>query len=296
MKAIVYLVIFFIQFSVHAQTFTDKIVQEFSFEKKSIDNALMVANINGNVSVRGYDGEKVLVEVTRTIKAKTPERLDKGKATIRIGVIDRADTLILYTEGLCNSFGKQTGKKGGDWARRNGWGYNWDNKNDDCKELFDYSLDYVISVPLAVNIIISTVNQGDVEVEDLKGGILANNVNGSIKLSNISREVNASTINGDVDISYTRNPDKPCRFYTLNGDINAWFQKGLSADMSFESFNGELYTNVPLLESLPVVVEKKDTDRGTKFKINGNRFKVGSGGVVLDFETFNGNVYVKEKI
>jgi DUF4097 and DUF4098 domain-containing protein YvlB len=135
-----------------------------------------------------------------------------------------------------------------------------------------------------------------VEVENLKGGIVANNVNGSIKLSNISREASASTINGNVDITYTRNPEKPCRFYTLNGDINAWFQKGLSANMSFESFNGELFTNVPQLESLPVVVEKKDTSKGTKFKVNGNRFKVGNGGVVLDFETFNGDVYVKEKI
>jgi hypothetical protein len=43
-------------------------------------------------------------------------------------------------------------------------------------------------------------------------------------------------------------------------------------------------------------VEKKETEKGTKFKVNGNRFKVGNGGVLLDFETFNGNVYLKEKI
>ena len=33
-----------------------------------------------------------------------------------------------------------------------------------------------------------------------------------------------------------------------------------------------------------------------KYKVNGNRFKIGSGGATfLDFETFNGNVYLKEK-
>lgn len=295
MKTIILVIAALLQGTVFAQSFTEKITKELSFEKKGVDNALMIANINGSIKVTGYDGDKVLIEVTRTIKAKTPERLEKGKAQIKLGIIDRADTLILYTEGLCSRFGK-TSKKNCDWGHRNGWGYEWNDREEDCKELCDYSFDYVIKVPMSVNLLMSTVNDGDLEVENLKGGIVANNVNGGIKLSNISREASASTINGDVDITYTKNPDKACRFYTLNGDINAWFQKGLSANMSFESFNGELFTNVPRLESLPVAVEKKETEKGTKFKVNGNRFKVGDGGVVLDFETFNGDVYVKEKI
>ena len=295
MKTIIFIITILIQYTVSAQSFTEKITKELSFEKKGVDNALMISNINGNVKVTGYDGDKVMVEVTRTIKGKTPERLEKGKAQIKLGIIDRADTIILYTEGLCSRFGKSS-KKNGDWGQRNGWGYQWNDKDDDCKELVDYTFDYVIKVPMSVNLLVSTVNQGDLEIENLRGSIMANNVNGSIKLSNISREATASTINGNVDITYTKNPEKACRFYTLNGDINAWFQKGLSANMSFESFNGELFTNVPRLESLPVAIEKKETEKGTKFKVNGNRFKVGDGGVVLDFETFNGDVYVKEKI
>jgi DUF4097 and DUF4098 domain-containing protein YvlB len=285
-----------IPLSSKAQSFTEKVNKEFTFEKKGVNNALLVANINGSITVTGYEGDKIMVELTRTIKAKTPERLEKGKAQIKLGVMDRADTIILYTEGLCSHFGKSK-KDQGDWSHRGGWGYQWNNQdNEDCKELCDYSFDYVIRIPMTVNLMVSTVNDGDIEVENLRGSIVASNINGSIKLSNISREANASTINGDVDITYTKNPEQACRFYTLNGDINAWFQKGLSANLSFESFNGELFTNVPHLESLPVIVEKKETEKGTKFKVNGNRFKVGSGGVVLDFETFNGNVYVKEKI
>ena len=96
-------------------------------------------------------------------------------------------------------------------------------------------------------------------------------------------------------LSMRRNPQKDCRFYSLNGDINAWFQKGLSASMSFESFNGSFYTNIDNLEALPVQVEKKNVDEGVKYKVNGNRYKIGSGGAYLDFETFNGNVYLKER-
>jgi hypothetical protein len=297
MKPINIILTLFISITSFAQSFTDKITREYTFEKPGIDNALMVANINGGITVAGYDGDKIRVEVTRTIKAKTPERLEKGKAQIKLGVMDLADTIILYTQGICSQFGKKDmDKEKGDGPHRQSWGYLWNNQEEDCKEWCDYTFDYVIKVPEAVHLILSTVNQGDIKIENLKGGIVANNVNGSITLSNISREANASTINGNVEIAYSKNPEKACRFYTLNGDINAWFQKGLSANMSFESFNGELFTNVPQLEPLPVEVEKSETPEGTRFKVNGNRFKVGKGGVILDFETFNGDVYIKEKI
>jgi DUF4097 and DUF4098 domain-containing protein YvlB len=129
----------------------------------------------------------------------------------------------------------------------------------------------------------------------VNGALKVENINGGIKLKNISREASATTINGNVDIEYAKNPNKACRFYTLNGDINAWFQKGLTANMAFKSFNGEFFSNVKSLESLPVELEKEQSQNGTKYKLTGNRFKIGSGGALLDFETFNGNVYLKER-
>jgi len=295
MKLLIILISIFLPLSVISQSFTEKITKEYDFEKKGVQNTLMVANINGSIKVTGYEGEKILVEITRTINAKTPERLEKGKQQIKPGVIDRADTIILYTQTLCNQFGR-VNKENDNRSDHNRWGYLWNSRENDCQEMVDYIVNYQIKIPVNVNLIVSTVNDGHIEVEHLNGAIVANNMNGGIRLLDISREVNARTINGDVDITYARNPQSASRFYTLNGDINAWFQKGLSANMSFESFNGELFTNVTQLESMPAVVEKKESSKGTRFKVNGNRFKVGNGGVALDFETFNGDVYVKEKI
>lgn len=280
-----------------AQNFTDKITKELSFERKGAENALMVANINGDVKVTGYDGDKIMVEVTRKITAKTTERLEQGKTEIQLGVIDRADTLIVYVEGTCNNFGKRA-KNERSWNSPNGWGYNWSENSGrgrNCNPPYDYTLDFTIKVPASVNLILSTINDGNVTVENVKGTLKVENVNGSIKLTGISREATATTVNGDVDVEYVTNPLKDCRFYSLNGDINAWFQKGLAANMSFESFNGDLFTNVDQLESLPVTVEKEERTNGTKYKVKGNRFKIGNGGVFLDFETFNGDVYLKEK-
>jgi DUF4097 and DUF4098 domain-containing protein YvlB len=155
-------------------------------------------------------------------------------------------------------------------------------------------MNYTVKVPAGLSVRVSTINNGDVTVNNVTGTVYANNINGSIKLSKLAGKTHASTINGDVDLDYVSNPSSDCRYYTLNGDINANFKKGLGASVSFESYNGAFYTNVDELEALPVEMEKKETSKGVKFKIRGNRFKIGKGGVLLDFETFNGNVYLKE--
>lgn len=278
-----------------AQVHTEKISKELTFEKPSNDNTLMIANISGDITVSSYAGTKIIVEVTKTIKAKTTERLEKGKKEVQLGLLNEVDTLILFVDGTCNTFSKQNRKAKGDSKWMRNWNYNWNNCDQNCREEYDYTMDFVVKVPASINVLISTVNNGDLVVENVNGAVSANNVNGSIKLTNLMREAQASTINGDVDIVYAKNPQQDCRFYSLNGDINAWFQKGLAATMSFESFNGDFFTNIDQLESLPVQVEKKNTSDGIKYKVSGNRYKIGSGGAFLDFETFNGNVYLKEK-
>ncbi len=139
------------------------------------------------------------------------------------------------------------------------------------------------------------MNNGDVKVENVTGTVRANNINGNIALRNIAGPTNASTINGSVDLEYSQNPPQECRYYSLNGDINAWFRKGLTANLTFESVNGALYTNVDDVESMPIALIKKPAERGIRYKIVGNQYKIGKGGVLLDFETFNGDVYLHEK-
>jgi hypothetical protein len=273
-----------------AQVHTEKITRELAFEKIGPGNLVIVANINGAIQVEGYDGDKILVEVTKKITAKSEARLQKGISDIQLGVIDRADTMVLYSQTPCNSFGRKEGKRGS----RN-WGYNWTSNCENCNLDYDYRMEFTLKIPRTASLEVSTINEGDVEVRNVNGAMTASNINGSIRLLNLMREAEAHTINGDVDIEYAQNPSKDCRFYTLNGDINAWFKKGLAANMSFESFNGSFYTNVESLETLPTEVRKENTNEGVRYKINGNRFKVGKGGALLDFETFNGNVYLKER-
>jgi hypothetical protein len=57
--------------SATAQTFTETIKKEMAFEKAGVENTVLVSNINGDVHVTGYAGNKVLIEVTKKIWAKT---------------------------------------------------------------------------------------------------------------------------------------------------------------------------------------------------------------------------------
>lgn len=283
-------------YGLSAQTHEEKINRELSFEKKSTANAVMIFNINGDVKVEGYDGDKVLIVVEKIIRGKTVARLERGKSEIQLGVLDRADTLILYVEGFCNTFGKLTRDRYHHNKKWAGWGYDWNDCNhNQCKKDYDFTMNFTVKVPATANVCVSTINDGDLEVTQVKGHVLADNINGNILLKNLSGGTDVSAINGDVDLDYVQNPNEKCRYYALNGDIRANFMKGLMAKVAFESFNGDLFTNVDELESIPVAVEKEMTEKGIKYKIGGSQYKVGKGGVLLDFETFNGNVYLKEK-
>lgn len=280
------------------QTATETITRELAFEKKSAANALLVFNVNGNVTVTGYEGDKVLVEVKKKITAKTEQRLEEGKEEIQLGIIDRADSLFLYVKGTCNPFG-QSQRKRGSWSRKfGGWGYNWDNnhRDNECRERYDYTLEFTIKIPSSLNLVASTINGGDIEVTGVNGQVTADNINGSIRLSNISGATRASTINGSLNLDYSGNPNADSRFYSLNGDIHANFRKGLGAQLAFRSFNGDLYSSVNEITPMGVTLEKTDKGgEGIRFRVDGNRYKIRHGGPLLDFETFNGDVFVKEK-
>jgi hypothetical protein len=156
--------------NVYAQlTHTEKSTKEFTFEKKDVNNTLLIENINGSVAVTGYSGDKIVVEVTRTVRAKTQARFDKAKEEVKMGVIDLADSIILYSSDGCTRFGRGTPNN----RDRNGWSYNW-NERDGCRTEYEFELDFVVKVPAGINIDVSTINNGDVAVQGVTGIVIAN--------------------------------------------------------------------------------------------------------------------------
>ncbi len=279
-----------------AQSSTEKINKTIGFEKKSAQNALLVYNIDGDVTIEGTTGDQVVIEVEKIIKAKTPERLQSGKDAIQLGIIDRADTIILYVKGTGQEFGMRNFKNGNKsyWGYYNHgenegrWGSDWNNPP------YDYQMNFKIKLPAGIHVLASTVNNGDVVVNNVTGKVKARNVNGSISLSGMAGATDANTINGNVDINYIKNPTEDCKYYSLNGHVKVNFPSSVSGTMSFKSFNGDLFTNIDPLENMPPTVTKTETGKGTKYKIEMQRFKIRNGGPHFDVETFNGDATIKE--
>jgi DUF4097 and DUF4098 domain-containing protein YvlB len=171
---------------------------------------------------------------------------------------------------------------------------NWDGP----KIPYHYELNFTVKVPYALNLHVSTVNGGDVNVNDVTGLLNVHNVNGAIKIVNAKGAAKAKTINGNVEVNYVTLPPGESDFQTLNGDIKISYPAALSVDCQFKTFNGNFYTDFPDVETLPVRVVKNSENQSAKtvYKLNTiTSIRIGKGGPTYKFETFNGNIYLKKQ-
>ncbi len=288
MKNLYLVIILLYSCSTFAQEHVEVIKKELQFSKTNANNLLTVNNVNGHITVEGYSGKTILLEVKKTISGKTQSKLEQGKKEVELGIHEEDNGIIVYTKTPCSDVR---------YEKSDDDSWNWRTWKNNCNwgSGIHFNFDIKIKIPYDLNIDVSTVNDGDVVVQNVAGEVKAHNINGNISLKKIADKTYAHTINGDVDIEYSKNPEKDSKYYSLNGDINAYFQKGLSAKLTFESFNGDFFTDFDNVEVMPTLVQKKAKGKGIKYKVGGkSNLKIGTGKVLLDFETFNGNVYVKE--
>lgn len=266
---------------------TERISKEFT-RPTGAAASMVIYNINGSINVEGSETDKVSFTVDKRITAKNQETLEIGKNEFKLVFEQRGDTIMAY---IAEPFDSRPNRNVG---RPN----NWRDRNDRRIE-YDFTLDFTVKVPRGMNVSVSTVNRGDVTVTDVAGALRVRNVNGAIALTNVRGATDAHTVNGNVDVSYLAGPPEKSSYYTLNGNITVNCPANLSADLQFKTFQGEFYTDFTDTQILPVQVVKSQENRGDKivYKLNKTTaIRVGTGGKVLRFETFNGNVYIKKQV
>lgn len=279
MKLICLLLAFFRQLAV-AQEDKENIVKEFTFPNAGNNNVLYIENINGGVTVEGYSGNKVLVEVEKILKARNEEDLEKARKEVKLGIEQSGDSIKLYID---NPYV---------YRRKDGRiRYDFDN---DWNQDYNYIFNYKVKVPHQTTLAVFTVNKGNITVANTIGRVHASNVNGSITLQQITGKTRANTINGDIKATYTAIPPENSDYKTLNGDIEISYPQNLSADLRFKTTNGEAYTDFAIAENLPVTLQKGNTHKGTTYKLEGNSgIRIGKGGLQHSFEVFNGDITIK---
>lgn len=265
-----------------AREFKEHISKEFNLSKDAAGSTLFIYNISGFIKVEGYAGNKVLLEMDKTITADDDKTLETGKKEFRLAFDERTDTIMAYIAEPYDS------------RPRRRWQY-----NDDRREIdYNYNVDFTVKVPFGMNLHISTVNDGIITVNNVSGTLNINNVNEEISVKNAKGTTFAHTINGDVSVNYLTNPPEESSYYTINGNIHVSYQPGLSADLQFKSMNGDFYTDFQEVERLPAMVTKVQEKKGDGivYKLNAiTSIRFGKGGKIFKFETLNGNVYIKKQ-
>ncbi len=279
--------LFFVSFplqAVKAQSSTETIQRTARFQVAgNSENSLNIYNIQGHVTVEGYDGDEVRIEAIKKIDADSQRDLERSEEEIEFVVEEEGDRILVYIDAPFIHV-----KKRGDRIS-----YNIRDWDDD----YDFVFDITIQAPRNINLRASTINNGKVVVENIRGGELdISNVNGKIELVNVSGTTDAHTVNGDITASYTENPTSNSNYQTINGTIEVLYPEDLSADILFKSMHGDLYTDFQNLKRLPARVDQeKDSRRGeTTYRIGKQApLRIGNGGPEFSFEVLNGDVYVK---
>lgn len=260
---------------------TERIKKEISFSE-DVGKALIIRNVFGSISVEGYSGNKVLVEVEKTITSDNTQGLELGKQELQLKIIEDKKGIILHPDAPYMEFDK------------NNLSYRWCNNNEELP--YEHGLTFTVKVPYNTQVDVGTVNNGEVLVKNTRGNsVKARNINGGITLTNITGKTLVNCINGPVNISYANNPTSSSEYYSLNGDINISYQKALSANISFKSMNGEMFTDFDINKQFMKTQKKSGEVNKPKYKYEARPVvQIGNGQVDFDFETLNGNVFIKK--
>lgn len=227
-----------------------------------------ISLVSGSITVRGTNRKDVQV-ITRPSADRPPRRSDPDAAGMR---------------RIPQSAGFRITEQ--------------DNRVRVSSDSPNRHISFEIEAPARANLKLSTVNDGEIAVENIDGDIDVSNVNGGIRLTNVAGTVNAGTTNGDVHATLTRVADqKAMAFTSLNGDIDVTLPPSTKANLRLRSDRGDVYSDfdVQLAPSAPVVEEGRGGNG--RYRISRNRSVVGAingGGPEFELRTFNSNVYVRK--
>ena len=157
---------------------------------------------------------------------------------------------------------------------------------------------FEIEAPMRTNLKLSTVNGGEILVENVDGELTVSNTNGGITLNSVAGSVVAGTTNGNVRATLTRvTAQKEMAFTSMNGTVDVTLPAATKANLRMRSNNGDIYSDfdVQLAASAPVVQESRGSNG--RYRISRNQSIVGAingGGPEFELRTFNSNVYVRK--
>lgn len=248
----------------------------------SASNELSIHNINGAVTVTGYDGSEIRVTARREFRG-SPAEIRRAEEEMEFLVEEEGGRVRIYLDAPFIEIRRRDGS----------FDYRVERHGDSYSFLYDIT----VEVPRNTRLRAGTMNRGDVTVRGTNGSVEAHNLNGNIALADMAGRTTARTLNGDITATYRQAPSEDSEYHTLNGRIEVYYPADLSADIHFKSLKGDLYTDFEKVQRLPAGVSETGRASGQKSRYRVDKFapvRIGGGGPVFRFEVLNGDVYIRK--
>jgi hypothetical protein len=238
----------------------------------SKDGTIDVDNVNGWITVTGDGGNTIRVDGEKVVRADDAAEMARGKKEVVLDVNEKDGVAQLYVNGP---------------FRGDNHGYHEHN------ERYEVTYNFTIRVPRATALRLHSVN-GKIDADSTAGKFDLRTINGAMTMTNAAGSGSAETLNGSTTVTFRENPKADCLFKSFNGHVDVGFLPGLGANVHVKTFNGAAYTDfdATALAGGAGQAERKDG----KFVYRTNKessLRIGAGGPELKFETFNGNIKIR---
>jgi len=280
---------------------TDKATVPFSNPSKP--GRIEASVHNGSIIVKGYEGKEVIIEA----RAREKKLSEEDANAVQI-IAEKVEKSLMAIKATGAKAVPEEKKKASEKAagmhliQSVTTGLTVEEENNLMEinvESFKRAVDLTIQVPSSSSLELSTFNNGDIIVENVNGEIEVNNHNGALKLSGVSGVVVANTFNGDVTVNFAKvAPDKPMSFSTWNGDIDVTFPADIKANVKMKSERGDIYSDYEIkITATPASAVEDKRKEGGKYRISfgeGISGTINGGGPEFQFNTFNGNIFIRK--
>lgn len=233
--------------------------------------SLNVGLINGSIKVTGYAGKEVIIdaETLPSTNSNKKEKVDDSASGMKR--ISPRNGLELSAEEKNNKV----------------------NVNSSSHR---QSINLNIKVPQQFSLKVSTINNGDIVIDNVTGELEINNVNGDITMTNVAGSAVANTVNGIIKANFKSVTDSPMAFTTLNGNVDITFPATVKMNTKVKSDRGEVYSDfdMDIDKSAPKGVR---SNQNGMYKVSIDEWiqgKVNGGGSEVMMKNMHGNIYIRK--
>lgn len=231
--------------------------------------SLEVSLVNGSIRVTGYSGKDVAIDA-----AARPSKTTNSSPSMAMGLkrISAGNALNLTAEEK-------------------------NNRVEISTESWKGPIDLAIKVPRNFSLKLSTVNDGDITIDNVTGELELTNVNGDITLTQVAGSAVANTVNGDLKATFTSiKAGAPMAFSTLNGKVDVTLPASASAALKMKSDRGNVYSDFDVALSKGQSKVTRTSQNGlTRLSTDDWTYgKINSGGAEVMMKTFNGDIFLRK--